>query len=68
MAEFYNDILSSSDDENDEPQFIEDLEYWKNELIILNYSGLYAIWHFISHTRTHTHILTSRTNGHTDTH
>ena len=27
MAEFYNDILSSSDDENDEPQFIEDHEY-----------------------------------------
>ena len=44
MAEFYNDILSSSDDENDEPQFIEDHEYWKKELIILNYSGLYAIW------------------------
>ena len=29
MAEFYNDILSSSDDENDEPQFIKDHEYWK---------------------------------------
>ena len=55
MAEFYNDILSSSDDENDEPQFIEDHEYWKNELIILNYSGLYAIW------RTRPHLLSNLT-------